>query len=587
MSLKKYIAEAVQAKTQPVTGDKLDISINAITNIKATVVEHANGAVLIELDNAALKLLESNGLLGDEEYEDEEEYMPAAGDVVRIDHPSEHNAHLGEVVEVAPSGNFAYVEFKDGSVESYHSSNLIKVADEEAYAYFDDEGGNEDDEFDEGINTMRRLSGMKEGSTYDTSPGSPFDRGKADAYYGRRGNPTKVVDKPNATVRGERMIVQLTDPAEIKAYYAGYEGSEFGEKDYGSFPDTSDDVDEGFEDWGKNTSTSTDPSKLKNVVVTSPSGKTYTFDTEEDARRLFLDKWHVVKNPSSGWMVDLSNVKVGEAAVVEAPAQMGSYLGIKALKAPPLKNYRPAIWENMLGTVYAMNDAEKIKYFDHDHKAAMAYAGIGPDSAPRLYRIDRHAAGRPHGEYSYGGEDSYASPRHGKLVLFIKKNQAVGETSAKSLAGMQKNDLMKTRQDGRWEMDNDTVKMSNDPKFISDKIAKWGERGAAWLNHPALSKKVDEVSPETLDSYITKAARGGTSNRIKGVTTALGKVNDKFGWRGEKVRVPAGKSRVTKDKFDETINVFVRAASGKITGLKLTENVVFKNDQWTSKIWTK
>ena len=161
------------------------------------------------------------------------------------------------------------------------------------------------------------------------------------------------------------MIVPLTDPEEIKAYYAGYEGAEFGKKDYGDFPDYSDDVDE---------------AAMSNI------------------RRL--------------------------AGMNEAPAQMGSYLGIKTLKAPPLKGYRPAIWENMLGTVYAMNDAGKIEYFDYDHDAAKAFAGIGPDSAPRLYRVNKQAYGKPYGEYRYGDDDGYASPNHGKLVLWVKKNTA-------------------------------------------------------------------------------------------------------------------------------------------------------------------
>lgn len=476
MSLKRYLTEAKLAAIQPVTGNTIDINVNGITNIKATVLEHTTGSIVIDLNNAAIKTLKEAGIAFDDE-EDEVEYMPAVDDVVRIDHPSEHDGHLGQVVEVAPSGSFAYVEFKDGSVESYHSSDLMKVSDEEAYAYFDDEG-EEDDDFEESLGAVKRLSGMKEAETpaYDTGPGSPYDRGKSDAYYGRRGNPTKVVDKPNATVQGERMIVQLTDPEEIKQYYAGYEGSEFGEKDYGDFPDTSDyddDVDEAamndvrklagikkedFTGYVSHTAPTKqlDPNRSKNVIVTSPSGKVFTFDSEEDARRLFLDKWHVVKNPNSGWSVDMSNTMENKT-IDEAPAQMGSYLGVKALKAPPLKNYRPAMWENMLGTVYAMNDAGEVKYFDYDHDAAKAYAGIGPDSAPRLYRVDRKAYGKPHGEYRYGGNDDYASPRHGKLVLWVKKNAApaaspeapVKETSEKMLNKMKDNDLFKARRDAK------------------------------------------------------------------------------------------------------------------------------------------
>lgn len=47
--------------------------------------------------------------------------------------------------------------------------------------------------------------------------GSPYDRGSADAYYWRSPEPHKW---PEGTYRGE--CVKLTDPAEIEAYFAGY-----------------------------------------------------------------------------------------------------------------------------------------------------------------------------------------------------------------------------------------------------------------------------------------------------------------------------------------------------------------------------
>jgi len=47
--------------------------------------------------------------------------------------------------------------------------------------------------------------------------GSPYDRGSADAWYRRPRSPHKY---PNGTYNAPR--VELTDPAEIKAYNAGY-----------------------------------------------------------------------------------------------------------------------------------------------------------------------------------------------------------------------------------------------------------------------------------------------------------------------------------------------------------------------------
>lgn len=48
--------------------------------------------------------------------------------------------------------------------------------------------------------------------------GSPYDRGSADKYYGRRVDPHKY---PEGTYHGEK--VTLTDPKEIEAYMAGFE----------------------------------------------------------------------------------------------------------------------------------------------------------------------------------------------------------------------------------------------------------------------------------------------------------------------------------------------------------------------------
>jgi hypothetical protein len=73
----------------------------------------------------------------------------------------------------------------------------------------------------------RKKKRTTENST-DTSDGSPHDRGSADSYYGRKSDPHKYVATPD----GNRKRVTLTDPAEIKAYQAGY-GSETGRKDYG------------------------------------------------------------------------------------------------------------------------------------------------------------------------------------------------------------------------------------------------------------------------------------------------------------------------------------------------------------------
>ena len=64
-------------------------------------------------------------------------------------------------------------------------------------------------------------------TTYERWHGSPYDRGSADAYYGRGKNPHKY---PNGTYKGPA-VTDLT-PEEIKAYNAGYE-EETDRKDWG------------------------------------------------------------------------------------------------------------------------------------------------------------------------------------------------------------------------------------------------------------------------------------------------------------------------------------------------------------------
>jgi hypothetical protein len=61
------------------------------------------------------------------------------------------------------------------------------------------------------------------GAVYDSSHGSPFDRGSADSYYGRFASPHWY---PKGTGRAPRIEGQAMTQDEIKAYYAGYEHNE-------------------------------------------------------------------------------------------------------------------------------------------------------------------------------------------------------------------------------------------------------------------------------------------------------------------------------------------------------------------------
>jgi hypothetical protein len=81
--------------------------------------------------------------------------------------------------------------------------------------------------------------------------------------------------------------------------------------------------------------------------------------------------------------------------------------GINARRMKPTVNHRPVIWECMLGTVYASNGKET-RYFDYQYEEAIAFAGINPESDPRLYRV-------PHSIYN--------GPRRKQLVVGIRRNK--------------------------------------------------------------------------------------------------------------------------------------------------------------------
>lgn len=90
------------------------------------------------------------------------------------------------------------------------------------------------------------------------------------------------------------------------------------------------------------------------------------------------------------------------------------FLGIPCKKMAPALTHRPAIWENMLGTVYALNDLGECQYFDYDYDAAKAFAGIADDRDVRIARAPRGLSWIQKG-------CTEANPRRGKLVLWVKR----------------------------------------------------------------------------------------------------------------------------------------------------------------------
>ncbi|NBU16907.1 MAG: hypothetical protein EBS48_07840 [Actinobacteria bacterium] len=70
------------------------------------------------------------------------------------------------------------------------------------------------------------------------------------------------------------------------------------------------------------------------------------------------------------------------------------FLGILALKAAPTRSHVPALWECLLGTVYARNAQGETRYFDYDHEAALDFSGVRLEGAePRVARAPRRFTG--------------------------------------------------------------------------------------------------------------------------------------------------------------------------------------------------
>lgn len=103
------------------------------------------------------------------------------------------------------------------------------------------------------------------------------------------------------------------------------------------------------------------------------------------------------------------------------PVRSGRFFNPLALglKAKPTLKHRPAIWECMLGTVYAMNDDGDIKYFDYDYDAAMEFAGIDLDEPVDDYDL---RTAKPPRRVRYGhGRNTCPEPSQNQKVLWIKK----------------------------------------------------------------------------------------------------------------------------------------------------------------------
>ena len=91
--------------------------------------------------------------------------------------------------------------------------------------------------------------------------------------------------------------------------------------------------------------------------------------------------------------------------------KLTSYITVEGKKAKPTKKHRAAIWENILGTVYARNSEGETKYFDYDWKGAIEFAGVPENPVENDVRIFRF----PEEMRFQGG------PFVGQRTLFVRK----------------------------------------------------------------------------------------------------------------------------------------------------------------------
>lgn len=129
------------------------------------------------------------------------------------------------------------------------------------------------------------------------------------------------------------------------------------------------------------------------------------------------------------WIKLFENITEGPKPVTKT-AKVTTWLEIPGVKLQaPNRSHRPAIWENMLGTVYAMNDQFEVQYFDYDWDAAKKFAGLENKKDLRLFKHKKTDV--RHDWEAKKDMWSHEYPRKGKTVLWVEKNAApVGEARA-------------------------------------------------------------------------------------------------------------------------------------------------------------
>lgn len=130
---------------------------------------------------------------------------------------------------------------------------------------------------------------------------------------------------------------------------------------------------EGIENWKMNITSipRTEPFKLKKIVVTSKFGKTYTFDTEQEARRYFGENWDKITDPvwrkANGWKLDMNNTKA-EISLDEAEYQ-GREVKLGKPMRGDVKKFKVYVRDPKTGNVKKVNFGDKNMEIKRDDPA--------------------------------------------------------------------------------------------------------------------------------------------------------------------------------------------------------------------------
>jgi len=147
----------------------------------------------------------------------------------------------------------------------------------------------------------------------------------------------------------------------------------------------------------------------------------------------------------------------------------------------------------------------------HDHYVNKRNKGLKEDveQVDELSTDTYHSAAQKAAKRAMGDVQGRSGP------IFKKYAGMANKFRAKGMEQEKKEKAMKEEVDLDWKKDSAAVRASKDPKFVDRMINKWGERGNAWLNHPALTSKkkkamkeetLGELSKETLGNYVKSAS---------------------------------------------------------------------------------